>query len=81
MFAKLVGDFFTEGIYDLHIGLKGYPVLPDHPPDERAHLQASDVMAGSVRTVSEHEQVRTRCKSYGRGMRCAHGMAIVASLC
>jgi len=62
MFAKLVGDFFTEGIYDLHIGLKGYPVLPDYPPDERAHLQASDVMAGSVRTVSEHEQVGTLLK-------------------
>ena len=62
MFAKLVGDFFTDGIYDLHVGLKGYPVLPDQPPDERAHLQASDVMESSVRTVQEHEQVGTLLK-------------------
>lgn len=62
MFAKLVGDAFTEGIYDLHIHLKGYPLLPDQPEDKRAHLQASDVMAGAVRTVSEHEQVGTLLK-------------------
>ena len=62
MFAKLTGDFFTEGIYDLHVHLKGYPVLPDQPPDERAHLQASDVMAREVKTVSEYEQVGTLLK-------------------
>ena len=57
MLAKLVGDTFTEGIYDLHIHIKRYPFLPDEPAPERTRLQASDVMEPSVRTVCELEQV------------------------
>ena len=62
MLAKLVGDFFTEGIYDIHIGIKRYPFLPPIPPPARSSLQASDVMASSVRTVCEVEQVGTLLK-------------------
>ena len=63
MLAKLVGDFFTEGIYDLHIHIKGYPFIrPDGPVGGRGSLNAADVMAGGVRTVCELEQVGTLVK-------------------
>ena len=62
MLAKLVGDFFNEGIYDMHVTLRGYPFLPEQPPPDRAVLQASDVMAQGVRTVCELEQVGTLLK-------------------
>ena len=62
MLAKVTGDFFNEGIYDLHIAIKGYPMIEDEPPPERSSLQASDVMAPAVRTVSEVEQVGTLLK-------------------
>ena len=40
MVSKLVGDAFTEGIYDLHLKLKQYPTLPDEPPRAREGLLA-----------------------------------------
>lgn len=43
LIAKFVGDFFTGGIYDCAIRLRGYPFL--HEPDEAAfHKTAADVM-------------------------------------
>ena len=32
MVAKLVGDLFNEGVYDLHIGLKKIPLLQWYGP-------------------------------------------------
>uniref|UniRef100_A0A7S2GNI2 Chloride channel protein n=1 Tax=Haptolina brevifila TaxID=156173 RepID=A0A7S2GNI2_9EUKA len=62
MLAKVVGDFFNSGIYDIHIEIKRYPFLPDTLSPERSVQQASDVMASGVRTVCELEQVGTLVK-------------------
>ena len=56
--AKVVGDLFNEGIYDLHVRLKRYPVLPDETPPEREALRAGDVAATDVAFVNEFERVR-----------------------
>mmetsp|Transcript_32133 Transcript_32133/g.95700 ORF Transcript_32133/g.95700 Transcript_32133/m.95700 type:complete len:420 (-) Transcript_32133:211-1470(-) len=43
LISKFVGDYFTGGIYDCAIRLRGYPFL--HEPDEAAfHIRAEDVM-------------------------------------
>mmetsp|Transcript_47555 Transcript_47555/g.157617 ORF Transcript_47555/g.157617 Transcript_47555/m.157617 type:complete len:770 (-) Transcript_47555:29-2338(-) len=57
MVAKLVGDLFNEGIYDMHIRLKRYPMLPEEPPHERERLQAKHVMATSIKSVCDVERV------------------------
>lgn len=37
----------TPGLYDIHIRLKGYPVLePDMPPAARKHMTAAQVCVG-----------------------------------
>lgn len=62
MCAKLVGDLFNAGIYDLHVHLKRYPVLPDAPARDREPLAARDIMSAPVKTISEVEQVGTLVK-------------------
>ena len=44
MMAKWVGDFFNEGIYDIHIQLAGVPLLSWHPPPLSATTYASEVI-------------------------------------
>eukprot|EP00411_Alexandrium_monilatum_P011810 CAMPEP_0175266068 /NCGR_PEP_ID=MMETSP0093-20121207/43142_1 /TAXON_ID=311494 /ORGANISM="Alexandrium monilatum, Strain CCMP3105" /LENGTH=342 /DNA_ID=CAMNT_0016560661 /DNA_START=25 /DNA_END=1050 /DNA_ORIENTATION=+ len=52
--AKFVGDYFTDGIYDCAIRLRGYPYL--HEPDEAAfHICAKDVMDEELETVDCEE--------------------------
>eukprot|EP00327_Prymnesium_parvum_P003938 CAMPEP_0182846648 /NCGR_PEP_ID=MMETSP0006_2-20121128/28016_1 /TAXON_ID=97485 /ORGANISM="Prymnesium parvum, Strain Texoma1" /LENGTH=370 /DNA_ID=CAMNT_0024976887 /DNA_START=175 /DNA_END=1287 /DNA_ORIENTATION=+ len=60
--AKLIADYFNDGIYDLHIHLKRYPHLPERVPKRRERLQAQDVMSKNVRCVAEVEQVSTLLK-------------------
>ena len=60
MTAKIVGDMFNDGIYDLHIELKHYPFLGEQPPKRRERLQARHIMATNIKTVSEVEQARRR---------------------
>lgn len=54
--AKLIADYFNEGIYDLHIHLKRYPHLPEKVSKRRETLQAKDVMSTDVRPTA-----RTPC--------------------
>merc|ERR550514_953025 len=46
MLAKWVGDYFTIGIYDYIIIVRGYPYLhePDEPGEEGYAKKASDCM-------------------------------------
>lgn len=48
--AKLVGDIFNHGIYDIHVRLKRYPVLPEETPRSREMLQARDMSVPFIPT-------------------------------
>jgi len=45
MVAKWTGDFFNEGLYDIHIQLAGVPLLSWEPPPLSATTYASEVMS------------------------------------
>ena len=46
--AKIVGDAFTEGIYDTHIHLLGVPLLEWEPPRRAELVEAKHVMSSPV---------------------------------
>eukprot|EP00958_Prasinococcus_capsulatus_P004904 scaffold451_cov365-Prasinococcus_capsulatus_cf.AAC.35 len=61
--AKVVGDMFTPGIYDLHIKLKGAPLLEEfglngHHKMKAERLKVSDVMAESMVVLPAQVSVR-----------------------
>eukprot|EP00418_Pyrodinium_bahamense_P082801 CAMPEP_0179071272 /NCGR_PEP_ID=MMETSP0796-20121207/31447_1 /TAXON_ID=73915 /ORGANISM="Pyrodinium bahamense, Strain pbaha01" /LENGTH=724 /DNA_ID=CAMNT_0020768383 /DNA_START=96 /DNA_END=2270 /DNA_ORIENTATION=+ len=50
LISKFVGDYFTGGIYDCAIKLRGYPYL--HEPDEPTfHMTAKDVMDDQLEVI------------------------------
>lgn len=51
MVAKWVGDYFNEGLYDIHIQLAGVPLIAWEPPPLSATTYASEVMSQPVRTL------------------------------
>uniref|UniRef100_A0A1B6CCK6 Chloride channel protein n=1 Tax=Clastoptera arizonana TaxID=38151 RepID=A0A1B6CCK6_9HEMI len=55
--AKWVGDFFNEGIYDIHIQLSGVPMLPWDPPPFSYNKYASEVMSHPVVVLFSVEKV------------------------
>ncbi|CAH2268989.1 jg16014 [Pararge aegeria aegeria] len=55
--AKWTGDFFNEGIYDIHIQLAGVPLLPWEPPPLAHNIYASEVMSHPVFTLRTVENV------------------------
>ena len=57
MVSKGVGDFFNEGLYDIHIQLAGVPLLGWDPPPLSATTYASEVMSHPVVTLSPTETV------------------------
>mmetsp|Transcript_30079 Transcript_30079/g.47825 ORF Transcript_30079/g.47825 Transcript_30079/m.47825 type:complete len:1026 (-) Transcript_30079:3751-6828(-) len=44
MSAKVVGDVFTEGLYDMHIRLQGIKFLHDEPEETQHKTQVREVM-------------------------------------
>ncbi|KJE93096.1 voltage gated chloride channel protein, variant [Capsaspora owczarzaki ATCC 30864] len=57
MAAKLVGDLFNEGIYDLHIHLRRVPILHWEAPLPMQHFHASHVMSSNVVCIQEFDRV------------------------
>ncbi|XP_045497724.1 H(+)/Cl(-) exchange transporter 7 [Colias croceus] len=55
--AKWTGDFFNEGIYDIHIQLAGVPLLAWEPPPLAHNVYASEVMSHPVFTLRAVENV------------------------
>lgn len=55
--AKWTGDFFNEGIYDIHIQLAGVPLLSWEPPALAHNIYASEVMSHPVSCVRNVEKV------------------------
>ncbi|OTF74803.1 H(+)/Cl(-) exchange transporter 7-like protein [Euroglyphus maynei] len=56
--AKWVGDYFNEGIYDIHIGLSNVPFLGWQPPPDSSRIFASEVMHSPVTSLQVREKVR-----------------------
>eukprot|EP01029_Cantina_marsupialis_P013004 TRINITY_DN28836_c0_g1_i1.p1 TRINITY_DN28836_c0_g1~~TRINITY_DN28836_c0_g1_i1.p1 ORF type:complete len:895 (+),score=278.33 TRINITY_DN28836_c0_g1_i1:62-2746(+) len=57
MVARLTGNLFNEGLYDIHIHLKKWPILEWQPESVAHFLLSSDVMAKEVVTVEPVERV------------------------
>ncbi|XP_029911548.1 chloride transport protein 6 [Myripristis murdjan] len=59
MVAKWTGDFFNKGIYDIHIDLKGVPLLEWETEVEMDKLTASDIMEPNLTYVYPHTRVQS----------------------
>ncbi|XP_014877440.1 chloride transport protein 6 isoform X2 [Poecilia latipinna] len=59
MVAKWTGDFFNKGIYDIHIQLKGVPLLEWETEVEMDKLTASDIMEPNLTYVYPHTRVQS----------------------
>ncbi|KAM9457964.1 H(+)/Cl(-) exchange transporter 7 isoform 1-T1 [Clarias gariepinus] len=59
MTAKIIGDYFIEGIYDLHIRLQSVPFLHSEAPATSHWLTAREVMSSPVTCFNRVEKVGT----------------------
>ncbi|KAM9108866.1 H(+)/Cl(-) exchange transporter 6 isoform 3-T4 [Megaptera novaeangliae] len=59
MVAKWTGDFFNKGIYDIHVGLRGVPLLEWETKVEMDKLRASDVMEPNLTYVYPHTRIQS----------------------
>ncbi|XP_029168122.1 H(+)/Cl(-) exchange transporter 7 [Nylanderia fulva] len=55
--AKWVGDFFNEGIYDIHTRMAGIPLLPWESPPLSNNIYASEIMSHPVVALKTVENV------------------------
>ncbi|XP_024889574.1 H(+)/Cl(-) exchange transporter 7 [Temnothorax curvispinosus] len=55
--AKWVGDFFNEGIYEIHIQMAGIPLLPWESPPLSNNIYATEIMSHPVVTLKTVENV------------------------
>ncbi|XP_032904136.1 chloride transport protein 6 [Amblyraja radiata] len=59
MVAKWTGDFFNKGIYDLHVALRGVPLLEWETEAEMDKLTASDIMEPNLTYVYPHTRIQS----------------------
>uniref|UniRef100_A0A3Q3CFS2 Chloride channel protein n=1 Tax=Haplochromis burtoni TaxID=8153 RepID=A0A3Q3CFS2_HAPBU len=59
MIAKIVGDYFQEGLYDIHIKLQSVPFLHWEAPATSHWLTAREVMSSPVTCFNRIEKVGT----------------------
>ncbi|XP_022072628.1 H(+)/Cl(-) exchange transporter 6 [Acanthochromis polyacanthus] len=59
MVAKWTGDIFNKGIYDIHVELKGVPLLDWETEVEMDKLTASDIMEPNLTYVYPHTRVQS----------------------
>ncbi|RWS03848.1 H(+)/Cl(-) exchange transporter 7-like protein [Dinothrombium tinctorium] len=57
MISKWVGDYFNEGLYDIHIELASVPFLAWEPPSLSSCIYASEIMSTPVTTFKAVEKV------------------------
>lgn len=55
--AKWVGDFFNEGIYDVHTQMAGIPLLPWESPPLSNNIYASEIMSHPIVALKTVENV------------------------
>nr|XP_045599968.1 H(+)/Cl(-) exchange transporter 7-like [Procambarus clarkii] len=58
MVAKWVGDFFNEGLYEIHIQMLGLPMMAWDAPALSNNVYASEVMSRPVATIRSVESVK-----------------------
>ncbi|MBN3289333.1 CLCN6 protein, partial [Polypterus senegalus] len=59
MVTKWTGDFFNRGIYDIHIKLRGVPILEWETEVEMDKLTASDIMEPNLTYVYPHTRIQS----------------------
>ncbi|XP_012518094.1 PREDICTED: chloride transport protein 6 isoform X1 [Propithecus coquereli] len=59
MVAKWTGDFFNKGIYDIHVSLRGVPLLEWETEVEMDKLRASDIMEPNLTYVYPHTRIQS----------------------
>uniref|UniRef100_A0A8C5AGM6 Chloride channel protein n=1 Tax=Gadus morhua TaxID=8049 RepID=A0A8C5AGM6_GADMO len=59
MTAKIVGDYFEEGLYDIHIKLQSVPFVHSEAPPTSHWLTAREVMSSPVTSFNRVERVGT----------------------
>ncbi|KAF4791001.1 chloride transport protein 6 [Turdus rufiventris] len=59
MVAKWTGDFFNKGIYDIHVNLRGVPLLEWETGVEMDKLRASDIMEPNLTYVYPHTRIQS----------------------
>ncbi|XP_061543047.1 H(+)/Cl(-) exchange transporter 6-like [Phycodurus eques] len=59
MVAKWTGDLFNKGIYDIHIQLRGVPLLEWETEVEMDKLTAGDIMEPNLTYVYPHTRVQS----------------------
>ncbi|XP_023371002.1 chloride transport protein 6 isoform X2 [Otolemur garnettii] len=59
MVAKWIGDYFNKGIYDIHVGLRGVPLLEWETEVEMDKLRASDIMEPNLTYVYPHTRIQS----------------------
>ncbi|GAB1289231.1 Chloride channel protein [Apodemus speciosus] len=59
MVAKWTGDLLNKGIYDIHIGLRGVPLLEWETEVEMDKLRASDIMEPNLTYVYPHTRIQS----------------------
>lgn len=57
MVAKWSGDFFNDGLYDIHIHLKGVPLLEWDTPSDMHRLLAKNVMSSDIHFIFPRTRV------------------------
>ena len=56
--AQRVGEIFNEGLYDIHNGLTGVPILPWNPPVGARLMSVSEFMTSPVVCFTERVRMR-----------------------
>ncbi|XP_072012538.1 H(+)/Cl(-) exchange transporter 6 [Engystomops pustulosus] len=59
MVAKWTGDFFNKGIYDIHVALRGVPLLEWETEEETEKLRACDIMEPNLTYVYPHTRIQS----------------------
>ncbi|XP_038061582.1 chloride transport protein 6-like [Patiria miniata] len=59
MVAKWSGDLFNKGLYDIHVELKGLPLLGWEPPRKMDRLRAHQIMETRLTYIYPHTRVRS----------------------
>uniref|UniRef100_A0A674AMF8 Chloride channel 7 n=1 Tax=Salmo trutta TaxID=8032 RepID=A0A674AMF8_SALTR len=79
--AKIVGDYFVEGLYDIHIKLQSVPFLHLEAPATSHWLTAREVMSAPVTCFNRIEKVGTIVDVLSNTSTNHNGFPVVVPVC